>query len=71
MLALLQAHVSAAGAAVGVLGCGLSALPAALAAAGYARVRAVDASEVAIAVRITKCCLPSRGPALTHGARSE
>ena len=52
VLALLQAHTSAAGACVGVLGCGVSALPAALAAAGCARVCAVDASEVAIQVRI-------------------
>jgi hypothetical protein len=56
VLALLAAHVPLS-AAVGVLGCGLSALPAALAAAGYAHVCAVDTSEVAIQARIPSCVL--------------
>ena len=70
VLALVQAHASAAGASVGVLGCGLSALPAALAAAGYARVCAVDASEVAIQARFPARLTPPRRPALRRGMLS-
>ena len=65
---LLQARAAAG--SVGVLGCGISALPAALAAAGYARVCAVDASEVAIQVRTPSRRTPSRHPALRRGVRS-
>ena len=65
---LLQAHAAAG--SVGVLGCGISALPAALAAAGYARVCAVDASEVAIEVRAPSRRTLSRHPALRRGMRS-
>jgi 2-polyprenyl-3-methyl-5-hydroxy-6-metoxy-1,4-benzoquinol methylase len=47
----VEAHVPSRDAVIGVLGCGLSALPEALARAGYTAVDAVDASEVAIQAR--------------------
>ena len=52
--------VSRSSASVGVLGCGVSVVPAALAAAGYARVCAVDTSEVAIEVRLSALRPPKR-----------
>jgi hypothetical protein len=56
VLALLAEHAPSLShdAHIGVLGCGLSALPAALAAAGFTRITAVDASEVAIQARMRR-----------------
>ena len=61
VLALLAPHVSTA-ASVGVLGCGVSVVPEQLATAGYARVCAVDTSEVAIEVRLAaqRLCISLR-----------
>ena len=68
LLELLHCHAPprAAPRAI-VLGCGLSALPEALAAAGYAPVRAVDTSDVAIQARSH----PGGGPRLADSLTRE